>query len=142
MGAFSDKFDQGVFKGVLRWPQWDALLAVLRERNDGRWYIYYVGETVPGQPLDRDGFERAVNEIDLLLRRDHDEDYLGIVYADDVEQPAMIKIFDPNNLGASCGCSGERILPGWVISRLPPEDLGAVAPNPEGRRRWWRRVFG
>ncbi|MEW6612850.1 MAG: hypothetical protein ACOY5C_03140 [Pseudomonadota bacterium] len=142
MGEFTEKFNRGVFKNILRWPQWDAFAEVLRAQSDGQWYAYHVGEAVPAAPLAAEDFRRLVGEIDALLRRDHDEDYLGIVYADDLQQPAMVKVYDPNNLGASCGSSGERILPGWVLSRIPPEDLGATHIVPEGRKRWWRRMFG
>ena len=48
-----------------------------------------------------------VTEIDRLLRQDHAEDYCGIVYADDLQQPRFIKIYDPNNLGVSCGYSSK-----------------------------------
>jgi hypothetical protein len=40
-----------------------------------------------------------------LLRAEHHESYCGIVYADDLENPRLIKIYDPNNLGSSCGSS-------------------------------------
>jgi len=39
------------------------------------------------------------------LRADHHESYCGIVYADDLDKPRLIKIYDPNNLGSSCGSS-------------------------------------
>ena len=81
---------------------------------------------------------RFVDEIDQLLRREHDEDYCGIVYADDLGEPAMIKIYDPHNLGVVCGSSDHPPLPGWVMSRIAPVDLPA-AQRPTGRRRrWWR----
>ena len=142
MGEFTEKFCKGTFKGILRWPQWDAFLEVLRARNDGQWYVYFLGEGLPAAPLSSEAFPRFLDEIDALLRRDHDEDYLGIVYADDLQEPGMVKIFDPNNLGSSCGSSGELILPGWILSRLAPEDLKSQQITPEGRRRWWNRLFG
>ena len=83
---------------------------------------------------------RFIDEIDRLLRREHDEDYCGIVYADDPVAPTMVKIYDPNNLGVSCGYSDNPPLPGWVLSRLAPVDL-AAARQPAGRRRWWQRLF-
>ena len=86
--------------------------------------------------------QRFITEIDALLRREHDEDYCGIVYADDPSAPGMIKIYDPNNLGKVCGYSANPPLPGWVLSRLPPADLQAAQVQPAGRRRWWQRLFG
>ena len=85
---------------------------------------------------------RFVDEIDRLLRAEHDEDFCGIVYADDLGAPALIKIYDPNNLGVVCGYSDNPPLPGWIMSKLPPVDLPATRLVAKGRRRWWRRLFG
>jgi len=52
----------------------------------------------------------------------------------------MVKIYDPHNLGVTCGYSDNPPLPGWVLSRLAPVDLEA-ARQPAGRRRWWQRLF-
>jgi hypothetical protein len=41
-----------------------------------------------------------IERIDALLRAEHHESYCGIVYADDIENPRLIKIYDPNNLGS------------------------------------------
>jgi hypothetical protein len=131
---------RGSFTSTLRWPQLDALWDRLREAPEG-WYIYAVGEPPPNSPVSAEQLRRFLAEIDQLLRREHDEDYCGIVYADRLAAPAMIKVYDPNNLGVSCGYSDNPPLPGWVLSRLPPVDLVA-ARQPAGRRRWWRRLFG
>lgn len=131
----------GVLKGMLEWSQWDALVAALKARNDGGWYVYYVGEEAPTHPAHPTRFQTFLEEITTLLRRDHDESYLGIVYVDDFELPRFIKIYDPHHLGSSCGSSRVPILPGWVLSRVPPADLHAKVANPAGRRRWWKKLF-
>jgi len=131
---------RGSFSSALRWPQLDALWGSVRDKPHG-WYVYPVGEPPPAQPLSTDALSRFIDEIDQLLRAEHDEDYCGIVYADDLADPSMIKVYDPNNLGVSCGYSDNPPLPGWVLSRLPPIDLEA-ARQPAGRRRWWQRLFG
>ena len=59
-----------------------------------------------------------------------------------LDEPRFVKIFDPNNLGVSCGFSDNPPLPGWVLSRLEPVDLNADMPLPGGRRRWWQRLLG
>ena len=130
----------GTFFGVLRWPQLDELWETLRDSN-ASWYIYALGEAVPAKTVSDDEFRQFITEIDELLRRDHDEDYCGIVYVDDFSQPAMVKIFDPNNLGSVCGSSGKRTLPGWVVSKLPPVDIAEALTPPNNRRRWWQRLF-
>lgn len=130
---------RGSFTSALRWPQLDSLWSRVREAPE-RWYVYAVGEPPPSSPASADELLRFIAEIDQLLRREHDEDYCGIVYADRLAAPSMIKIYDPNNLGVSCGYSDNPPLPGWVLSRLPPADL-AAARQPAGRRRWWQRLF-
>jgi hypothetical protein len=132
---------RGSFTSALRWPQLDALWEQVRGRADAGWYLYAIGEPPPDAPSDAEQVERFITEIDALLRREHDEDFCGIVYADDLKAPSMIKIYDPNNLGVVCGYSDNPPLPGWVMSLLPPIDLPASQP-PKGRRRWWQRILG
>lgn len=132
---------RGRFSGVLSWEQLDAFWEVLRARAADGWYLYAVGEAVPAAPAAAEQVERFVGEIDALLRREHQEDYCGIVYADSVSEPTFIKIFDPNNLGVQCGFSDNPPLPGWVMSRLPPSDLREKRPLPGNRRRWWQRLW-
>jgi hypothetical protein len=137
---FLDQF-RGSFYGVLKWPQLDALWDTVRKRQDQRWHVYQVGEAPPLEPASAEALSRFINEIDALLRAEHKEDYCGIVYADDLQNPTFIKIFDPNNLGVSCGFSDHPPLPGWVLSLTKPEDLPHAFPPPQSRRRWWQRLF-
>lgn len=140
MSVFLEKYN-GSLTGLMRWPQFDTLTSVLNSNNDGGWYVYYVGEEVPSTSITEKQFKTFIDEITQLLRSDHREDYLGIVYVDDLENPSFVKIYDPNNLGSACGSSGMRALPGWTLSRSEPVDLQAEFPNPGGRRRWWQSLF-
>lgn len=133
---------RGRFENTMRWHQLDALWQVLRDDADSGWYIYAIGEPPPEQPASGELLRTFISEIDQLLRKDHDEDYCGIVYADSFESPRFVKIFDPNNLGVSCGFSDNPPLPGWILSRLQPVDLESPAPLPGNRRRWWQRLLG
>jgi len=49
----------------------------------------------------------------------------------------IIKIYDPNNLGAACGSIGFKVLPGWVLSLDRPTPFAAATPLPGNRQRWW-----
>lgn len=138
--AFLQHF-QGRFENVLRWSMLDNLVATINCRHDEAWYLYAVGETPPKQPAERKYLDQFLSELSQLLRAGHQEDYCGIVYADDLETPTMVKIFDPNNLGASCGSSGSVVLPGWVISQIPPCNLPDAFPQPGNRKRWWQSLF-
>lgn len=137
--SYAEAF-KGTFYGVLRWPQLDDLWQVLREPAADDWYIYAIGAEPPASPVSAEQLRAFITEIDVLLRKDHGEDYCGIVYTDSFEQPTFVKIFDPNNLGVSCGFSDNPPLPGWILSKLAPIDLNG--PNlPGNRRRWWQRLF-
>lgn len=134
---------RGSFVNLLRWPQLDALWDTLRSQTHKAWYLYAVGEAPPETPADDTQLVRFVEHMDALLRREHDEDYCGIVYVDDRDDPRMIKIYDPNNLGSVCGSSGAPPpLPGWVLSLERPVALSADLFLPAGRKRWWRRLWG
>lgn len=138
MKSFIDTYE-GFLQGVLQWEEWDAL----RQRVGASrvpWYVYAIGHPLPEQPLSGAALEGTLAEIDALLHRDHEEPYLGIVYVDDVQEPTLLKIYDPNNLGVSCGSSGYRIPPGWVISIEPPVTIASDAPLPNNRRRWWQTL--
>ncbi len=137
--SFSQRLD-GRFEGILQWDQLDALWQRLKQDPQG-WYFYQVGSAVPDHPLAESELPPALDELNGLLRQEHDYDYCGIVYADDPADPRLIKVYDPNNLGSSCGCSGERIPPRWILSRFPPEEVQDEAPTPNNRKRWWNRLF-
>jgi len=136
---FQQRLD-GRFEGILRWQQLDELWSKLKQ-SEQAWYFYQVGSALPQQPLSAQQLAASIDELDVLLRQEHDYDYCGIVYVDDVNQPTLIKVFDPNNLGSSCGCSGERIPPRWIISQQPPEEIIDEAPMPNNRKRWWNQLF-
>jgi len=133
---------KGRFENVLRWEQLDALWAVLQQDAAGGWYIYAVGEEPPQRPADEALVRSFIGEIDQLLRKEHAEDYCGVVFADSMDSPRFVKIFDPHNLGVSCGFSDNPPLPGWILSKLPPVDLQAPVNLPANRRRWWNRLIG
>lgn len=133
---------RGRFENVLRWEQLDELYDRLKANAAAGWYIYAVGEQPPSEPSDPDRVLHFLDEIMVLLRSEHDEEFCGIVYVDSLEQPSFVKFFDPNNLGVSCGFSENPPLPGWIMSTTAPQDLAATAPLPGNRRRWWQRLFG
>lgn len=138
--TYLEKF-KGGFTGILRWPQLDDLWnMVLKDAEDG-WYVYAIGELPPASPAGRDRLIQFVKEIDALLRTEHDEDYCGIVYADNRERPRFIKIYDPNKLGTVCGFSDHPPLPGWTLSKLRPMNLSEILPPTANRRRWWQSLF-
>ncbi len=134
------KMYRGYFRGVLRWHQLDALWDAVEHTPEG-WYVYFVNQPLPEEPVAAYELQQFLREIDNLLRTEHDYDYCGIVYADSLESPCMVKIFDPGHLGASCGSSGQIIPPRWILSRMKPELIEDSAPIPANRTRWWQKIF-
>lgn len=130
---------RGLFHGVMKWDGLTRLWSAIDP--GGGWYLYAIGEEPPAQPAKAGEVLEFIQRVDELLRREHRESYCGIVYADDLERPAFIKIFDPNHLGASCGSSKNPPLPGWTMSLIRPTALKRFGPLPESRRRWWRALF-
>lgn len=125
---------------------WDQLEAFWRRIDPGAgWYLVAPGvdrdAPAASAPADAATVAEFILRIDALLREEHRESYCGIVYADDLENPRLIKIYDPNKLGSSCGSSKNPPGPGWVMSQLPPVGLGEEIPAPAGRRRWWQALF-
>lgn len=137
---FLDVF-HGALYSVLSWDQLDDLWSRVCAAPSAGWYVYHVGDTLPTTPIAAASLAALIGEIDTLLRREHKEDYCGIVYADNLSAPSLIKIYDPHNLGVVCGYSTNPPLPGWVLSTMPPAPLPQQAPLAEGRRRWWERIL-
>ncbi len=138
--SFANVYNGSLY-GLMSWQQ----LAHFWEKSidaDAGWYLYAIGETLPEDPADANQVKQFIHEVDTLLRREHDEDYCGIVYTDDIEEPTLIKIYDPNHLGSSC-CSGKTPppLPGWLMSLMPPDELTPHRVIPANRKRWWQSFF-
>lgn len=133
MSAFETKLD-GMLFSLLSWDQLTAFWPRLDVKAN--WYLYAVGQEVPVTPANSQQVSLFIQQIDALLRKEHEERYCGIVYADDLDAPQFVVIYDPNNLGVSCGSSKERVLPGWIMSQVAPVDLRPkIVPN--NRKKWW-----
>lgn len=139
--AYSERFKTGSFTSALRWHHLDDLWEAIKN-SPKPWYVYAIGHAPPMDAVTSEKLAEFIDEIDVLLRREHEEDYCGIVYADDLKEPTMVKIYDPHNLGVVCGYSENPPLPGWVLSHQQPTDLEHNDQVPANRRRWWERIFG
>jgi hypothetical protein len=92
-----DTLFNGTLYSLLSWKQltafWDKV-----DPNAG-WYLYAIGEERPQTAADAEHVTAFMREIDALLHKEHHEDYCGIVYADHLERPRIIKIYDPQPPG-------------------------------------------
>ena len=132
---------RGSFTSALRWHHLDDLWQRLSEQAGEGWYVYTVGEDPPTQAADAQRFREFIEELDRLLRQEHEEDYCGIVYADDLKNPSFVKIYHPKNLGVACGYSDNPPLPGWLLTRIKPYDLVSALNPPEAPKHWWQRFW-
>ena len=133
-----DRYYDGLLYSVMRWDQLTAFWQKIDA--DAGWYLYAVGQDLPNVASTGEKVQQFTRELDELLRRDHHEDYCAIVYADNLESPNFIKIYDPNHLGSSCGSSATKssVLPGWLMSRTPPRELETRGVVTGQRKRWWQ----
>ena len=136
---------RGHLKGLLQWRQFDELWARLRARPEG-WFVRdFSRRDIPGEPLSAEEFLAFLDETEAFLRRRHREDYCGFIYLDDIENPSLIKVFDPRKMGTSCSCGTDPVPPRWTISRLKPELAADTAPPPREKTRgggFLARLFG
>lgn len=134
----------GHLKGLLQWPQFEALWAALRAAPEG-WFVRdFKAGGVPRATMPAEDFLRFLDEAEAFLRKRHREEYCGFLYLDDAESPTFIKVFDPRKMGSACGCGGE-VKPRWTISRMQPELPEDLAPAEEGGQRaaggWLTRLL-
>ncbi|MBI4808804.1 MAG: hypothetical protein HY799_07665 [Nitrosomonadales bacterium] len=126
---------KGRFYGMLQWQDLDVLWGRVKT---GQWFFYQVGEELPERTLGGKELAVRIDALDQLLRQDHDFHLCGIVYADHVEQPTLIKVYDPSTLGSMCGSSAAPTPPRWVLSTSQPAVIESHVPAPNNRRRWWQ----
>jgi hypothetical protein len=143
MSSFGKRW-QGRFESLLSWQNFDDFWTGLIEHDLEGWYIYAIGQALPTEPNTAEQTADFLNQTATLLHKEHQQRYCGIVYVDDKIKPQMIKIYDPNNLGVSCGFSETPPLPGWVLSKQLPENIEAfqqVIVVTGKRKRWWQNIF-
>jgi hypothetical protein len=126
---------KGTFYGILQWQQLDELWERVKR---GEWFFYQLGEETPTNSLQGEELAMRVDALNMLLRQEHDFHLCGIVYADHVEEPTLIKVYDPNNLGSACSQSTTPTPPLWILSTVQPPLIENQVPVPNSRKRWWQ----
>jgi len=126
-------------RGILNWDDLDHLWDRVTDPDGGPWFLYQAGREPADAPATPREVAAFVAEVDTVLRREHREDYCGIVYTDDPARPTYVKVYHPRGLGSSCALPGHAVPPAWVLSRHGPV---AVAPPPRPRRGLLDRLLG
>ncbi len=128
----------GHFISIMSWDELAQFWEQLKTLSDQDWYIYATDSAPPNSTAGSQALCEFIDNIDTLLRRQHEEDYCSIVFVDSRSAPSIIKIYDPNNLGMVCGYSDSPPLPGWILSRLPPAEIRQAAARPTP---FWKKVL-
>ncbi|MBZ0092582.1 MAG: hypothetical protein ACYC2R_04215 [Burkholderiales bacterium] len=133
-----DRLFNGLLYSLMSWQQLTDFWPKIDTASG--WYLYAVGQALPEAPANNSQVGKFIKELDALLRQEHRESYCGIVYADDLDNPNLVKIYDPNHLGSACGSSKTVAVPGWIMSRMPPRELAPAWIVPANRKRWWHAL--
>lgn len=133
---------QGRFAGFPTWPMFDRFWPVL-EASGGDWYILDLdsGE-LPEAPASATEFSALLAGVQAMYAPARARSFCGVVFADDAAAPTLVKLFDPWKMGASCGSSGERILPRYVLSRVRPDALPVVEAPVAPKKGLFARMAG
>ncbi len=119
---------QGRATGLLHWQDVDALWPLLATCPEG-WYVYNLEGPPPDTTLAAAEFIAFLPRAEALVNTRRDRSHSGAIYIDNRETPAFIKIFDPANMGTSCGGDHDMIFPHYLLSKLKPEPRPTPAPK-------------
>jgi len=104
----------------MRWEDLDRLWLRVKDHGDNAWYLYHAGNEGGDTTASAAQVAEFVSGIDATLRREHREDYCGVVYVDDPADPAYIKVYHPRGMGTSCALPGHTTPATWILSRRGP----------------------
>ena len=120
---FRERFN-ATFYGVLKWTDLDGFWRNLEKSSNNNWHIYDLNALPPQMAVSDSELIEFIQHTDLWLRQLHQEDFCGVVYVDDHDNPSFVKIYHPKKMGhGSCSISQERPLPAWVLSTIKPTEL-------------------
>ena len=129
----------GRFAGFPTWALHDGFWPTLAQ-SGGEWFAFEPESgTLPDRPLSTEEFAALLSEAEAMFTPARSRGFAGIVFADSPSAPGFVKLFDPWKMGASCGASGERILPRWVLSRMRPDAL-PPPPAPPAKPGFFARL--
>ena len=106
--------------GLLIWDDIDALWPQLTAQPTG-WHVYDLKTTPPEAPLPEAEFTGFLPQAQALVNARRDRSHSGAIYIDNRDTPSFIKIFDPTNMGTSCGGDHDMIFPRFILSKLKPD---------------------
>ena len=114
--------------GLLHWEDVDALWPLLAAQPEG-WFVYDLDAEPPTAPLPAADFTAFLPQAEALVNARRDRSHSGAIYIDNRETPTFIKVFDPTNMGTSCGGDHEMIFPRYIFSKIQPSPRPAPPPE-------------
>ncbi|MDU8927757.1 hypothetical protein RXV86_10210 [Alisedimentitalea sp. MJ-SS2] len=122
---------QGKLHGFPMWQMLDRFWPVL-EASGGEWFIHDLeSDAVPDTTASAEELATLLKSVAEMYEPARSRSFCGVVFVDDLKAPGFVKLFDPWKMGASCGSSGERTLPRYVLSRIKPDSLPVANEEPE-----------
>lgn len=120
----------GTLAGVIDWPILDQIWQAIRDSDHSRWRFFDNDTPLPGdkQPpvvANSSDLAASLNALNDYLRHAHPHDYCGLVFADSLTAPTLIRIFDPKFLTSMCNIYGNTPAPSWVISTMDAAQLAS-----------------
>ena len=122
---------QGRAAGLINWKDVDALWPLLSKQPEG-WFVYDLETGPPAAPTPAQEFAAFLPEAEDLVNTRRDRSHSGAIYLDSREAPRFIKIFDPANMGTSCGGGHEMIFPRYILSKVKPDPRPTPVPKAKG----------
>lgn len=125
--------------GIMQWKDLDALWQNICHQDN--WYLYEIGRQIPDQTVGKKALKSALAIINTFLHEQHEKSYCGVVYANNLLAPSLLKIYHPRKMGTSCGDNGSTILPKWTLSTLAPIDLIEWSLAKDEKPTWWKHML-
>jgi TusA-related sulfurtransferase len=126
---------QGNLYGLLSWDEFDQTCQYIKDAKDHNWYIYEIDKPLPDNASTDAQINQFIDSLNANIHEEYSREHCGIAFVDSVDNPSILKVFNPKLLKSICNIYGSSPIHGWVISRNKPVDLNSFSEtdirNPE-----------
>ena len=113
--------------GILDWNNLDQIWQHILQADSAGWHLYRPDNSRSGIINNQSELQPIIESLSKYLRHSHPRDYCGIVFADSVTKPSLVRVFDPKYLTSMCNIYGNTPAPDWVFSKMNSKQL--IASN-------------
>jgi len=114
---------QGILYGLLSWGDFDHVCEYIGNTKDINWYIYEIEKSIPQNTSTNKEIKEFIRSLNSHIHKDYDREHCGIAFVDSIDEPSILKVFNPKLLKSICNIYGSSPIHGWVVSRQKPVDL-------------------